>query len=43
LMCLIALAAGLGFAFAVPRKSAAPGELSALPQTGRGEPERAVA
>ena len=43
LMCLIALAAALGFAFAVPKKSAASGEVSVLPQTERSEPERAVA
>lgn len=43
LMCMIALTAALGFAFAVPRKSAPPGEVSVLSQTGRSEPERAVA
>jgi EmrB/QacA subfamily drug resistance transporter len=45
LMCLIALAAALGFALAVPRRSAndpAP-EVALLPDTGSGEPERAAA
>jgi hypothetical protein len=44
-MCLIALAAGLGFAVAVPRRSAndLASEVASLPQAPRGEPERAAA
>jgi EmrB/QacA subfamily drug resistance transporter len=45
LMCLIALAAALGFAIVVPRRSAndlAP-EVALLPHAGRGEPERTAA
>jgi MFS family permease len=45
LMCLIALAAALGFAIAVPRRSAnelAP-EVASLPQVPHAEPERAAA
>jgi len=45
LMCLIALVAALGFAVAVPRRSAndpAP-EVALLPHAPRGEPERAAA
>jgi EmrB/QacA subfamily drug resistance transporter len=44
-MCLIALAAALGFAVAVPRRSAndtAP-EVALLPHPSRGEPERTAA
>jgi MFS family permease len=53
LMCLIALAAAIGFAVAVPRRSAndlrdeadaiADGPLEQLPAQGGGEPERAAA
>jgi MFS family permease len=45
LMCLIALAAALGFAFAVPRRSAndLSQEVALLPDSPQGEPERAVA
>jgi EmrB/QacA subfamily drug resistance transporter len=45
LMCLIALAVGLGFAVAVPRRSANDMryEVGRLPQPPRGEPERAAA
>jgi MFS family permease len=45
LMCLIALAAALGFAVAVPRRSAndLTPEVARLPQGSRGEPERAAA
>jgi EmrB/QacA subfamily drug resistance transporter len=45
LMCLIALIAGLGFALAVPRRSANDPmpEVALLPHTPRGEPERAAA
>ena len=45
LMCLIALAGALGFAFAVPRRSAndLAAEVALLSQEGSGEPERAAA
>jgi hypothetical protein len=45
LMCLIALAAGLGFAVAVPRRSAndLESEFALLPHAPRAEPERAAA
>src|SRR4051812_34598839 len=45
LMCLIALAAALGFAVLVPRRSAndLAAEVALLPQAPRGEPERAAA
>src|SRR6267378_3384017 len=45
LMCLIALAGALAFAFAVPRRSAndLTPEVARLPQGSRGEPERAAA
>jgi MFS family permease len=45
LMCLIALAAALGFAVLVPRRSAndLAAELGLLPHTPGGEPERAAA
>jgi len=45
LMCLIALAGALGFAFAVPRRSAndLAAEVALLSQGGSGEPERAAA
>jgi MFS family permease len=45
LMCLIALAAALGFALAVPRRSANDLEpqVAMLPHAARGEPERAAA
>jgi EmrB/QacA subfamily drug resistance transporter len=44
-MCLIALAGALGFAIAVPRRSAndLESELAVLPQPSRGAPERAAA
>jgi MFS family permease len=44
-MCLVAVAAGLGFALAVPRRSAndvAP-EMALLPHAARGEPKRTAA
>jgi EmrB/QacA subfamily drug resistance transporter len=45
LMCLVALAAALGFAVAVPRRSAndTSPEVALLPHAPRAEPERAVA
>jgi EmrB/QacA subfamily drug resistance transporter len=45
LMCLIALAAALGFAIAVPRRSAndLASEVALLPPAQRGEPERSAA
>jgi EmrB/QacA subfamily drug resistance transporter len=45
LMCLIALAGALGFALAVPRRSAndLASEVALLPQGSRGEPERSAA
>ncbi|MEA2273820.1 MAG: hypothetical protein QOI98_2528 [Solirubrobacteraceae bacterium] len=45
LMCLIALAAALAFAFVVPRRSASrlASELAVLPDSGRGEPARSAA
>ena len=45
LMCLIALAAALGFALAVPRRSANDRrrKVAPLPHAPRGEPERAAA
>jgi MFS family permease len=45
LMCLIAVVASLGFAFAVPRRSAneLAGEMAMLPEGSPGEPERAAA
>ncbi len=45
LMCLIALAAALGFAVLVPRRSAndLTPEVALLPQAPRGEPERTAA
>jgi len=45
LMCLIALAGALAFAFAVPRRSAEDlaRDVELLPQPGRGERERAAA
>ena len=45
LMCLIALVAALGFALAVPRRSANElmPEVALLPPAPRGEPERAAA
>jgi len=45
LMCLIALAAALGFALWVPRRSAndLAQEVALLPHAPRGEPERTVA
>jgi EmrB/QacA subfamily drug resistance transporter len=45
LMCMIALAAALGFAVAVPRRSAndLAREVAPLPHAPRGEPERAAA
>ena len=45
LMCLIALAAALGFAVAVPRRSAndLAREVALLPHAPRGEPERTAA
>ncbi|MDX6667322.1 MAG: hypothetical protein QOK04_702 [Solirubrobacteraceae bacterium] len=45
LMCLIALAAALGFAVVVPRRSGgdATPEVALLPPTHRGEPERTAA
>jgi EmrB/QacA subfamily drug resistance transporter len=45
LMCLIALAAALGFAIAVPRRSAndLASEVALLPPSPRGEPERSAA
>jgi hypothetical protein len=44
-MCLIALVAGLGFALAVPRRSAndLAREVAVLPHAPGGEPERAAA
>ena len=45
LMCLIALAGALGFAVAVPRRSAndLESEVARLPRAPRGEPERSAA
>jgi EmrB/QacA subfamily drug resistance transporter len=45
LMCLVALAAALGFALLVPRRSAndVQAEVQPLPDLERGEPERAAA
>ena len=45
LMCLIALAAALGFALSVPRRSAndLTPEVALLPQAPPGEPERTAA
>ena len=45
LMCLIALAAALGFAVAVPKRSAndLASEVALLPHGSGGEPERAAA
>jgi MFS family permease len=45
LMCLIAVAASLGFAFAVPRRSAneVAADMAMLPEGSPGEPERAAA
>jgi EmrB/QacA subfamily drug resistance transporter len=45
LMCLIALAAALGFAVAVPKRGAneASPEVALLPRAPRGEPERSAA
>jgi hypothetical protein len=44
-MCLLALAAALGFAVAVPRRSAndPTPEVASLPHAARGAPERAAA
>ncbi len=45
LMCLVALAAALGFAVAVPKRSAndLAAEIAVLPQAPQGEPQRSVA
>jgi MFS family permease len=46
LMCLVAVAAAVGFAVLVPRRSAnsvASSELAVLPERSRGEPERSAA
>ncbi len=44
-MCLVALVAALGFAVAVPRRSAndLAAEVAMLPQAPRSEPERSAA